>query len=252
VYNTGSVEADMVIEARADELEAMKINVAKTDYMINDFTDNGIDFSISNRYYSFQNLRLDNVRALYQIDNVATAIELCNILVGKLGIKQLYAEDVQRGLDLFFWPGRMQEIAPKLIVDGAHNSDAIHRFVESVEELEKGRGIALLFAVCEDKDYEPMIEELIERLDLDFVCVTSLDSNRGIAAEYIAKIFEYYLRKKAKASSISAVNCEVVAEDDINTALEYSTKAAAGRTLYCVGSLYLVGSLMETKKKENR
>jgi dihydrofolate synthase/folylpolyglutamate synthase len=243
VYNTGSVEADMVIESRADELEAMMINVAKTDYMINDFTDNGIDFSISNSYYSYQGLRLAGVRALYQIDNAATAIEICNVLLLRLGRERLEEEDVRRGLEMFSWPGRMEKLQPGVIIDGAHNSDAIHRFVESVEELEKGKSISLLFAVAEDKDYEPMIEELVGRLDIGYVCVTSLNSERGISAGYIAKIFEYYLKKKAKAAGTDAESFEVFAEDDIKKALESSIAAADGRTLYCVGSLYLAGSL---------
>jgi dihydrofolate synthase/folylpolyglutamate synthase len=245
VYNTGNIQADWVIEARADELGAVKINVAKTDYMINDFTDNGIDFSVSNRYYSYQGLKLSNIRALYQIDNAVTAIELCRALMEIQGRKRFEAEDVQKGLDLFFWPGRMEKLKSGVIIDGAHNSDAIHRFVESVEELEKGRSIAMLFAVAEDKDYEPMIEELVSRLNIGFLCVTSLDSTRGISAGYIAKIFEYYLKKKEKEDPADDAECEVIAEDDIKNAFEISTKVAAGRTLYCVGSLYLAGSLIE-------
>jgi dihydrofolate synthase/folylpolyglutamate synthase len=168
----------------------------------------------------------------------------------KLGRNKLTREDVQKGLDLFSWPGRMDRISPGVIIDGAHNSDAVHRFVESVEELEKGRPIALLFAVAEDKDYEPMIEELVDRLNIGYVCVTSLNSDRGISAGYIAKIFEYYLKKKEKNIS-NDEDCVVIAEDEIKNALEYSKRAAGGRQLYCVGSLYLAGSLIEEVQKEN-
>jgi dihydrofolate synthase/folylpolyglutamate synthase len=251
VYNTGSIEADEVIEKQADLLGAMKINVVKTDYMINDFTDNGIDFSISNSYYSYHELKLREVRALYQVDNAVTAIELCNALMTGFGRKLLEETEVQNGLDMFSWPGRMEIVEKGIVVDGAHNSDAIHRFTESVEELEKGKSIALLFAVAEDKDYEPMIEELVGRLNISYLCVTSLNSERGISAGYIAKIFEYYLRKKSKEFPDENVGCDVNVVDDIDEAYSVSKGAAGERTLYCVGSLYLVGNILETEEKEN-
>lgn len=241
VYNTGSVEADAVIDRIATEKNACQINVAKTDYMINDFTDNGIDFSVVNSYYNYQNIKLRKERALYQTDNATTAIVLCNKLMELWNEDYLPKDIIQDGLDAFFWPGRMEQLSDNVIVDGAHNLNAIYRFVESVRSIESG-GVCLLFAVAGDKDYEPMIEELCRSLDISFVCVTTLDSHRGISADYIAKIFDYYMKE---SDSVTAASYEILTEDDIEKALYISRMKAKeiGKSLYCVGSLYLIGSI---------
>lgn len=246
VYNTGSVEADAVIDKTAVQCKACQINVAKTDYMINDFTDNGIDFSLVNSYYNYQNMKLRDELALYQTDNAATAIVLCNKLMELLDEDYLSQSIVQKGLDDFFWPGRMERLSENIVVDGAHNLDAIYRFVESVRHAEPGK-VCLLFAVAGDKDYEPMIEELCNSLDIGFVCVTTLNSDRGISADYIAKIFGHYLKKNDNGPESSR---EILAEDDIEEAFYISEMKAKekGHTLYCVGSLYLIGSIKELRR----
>lgn len=79
VYHTGDEQADNIICEIADTLDADAINVAKTKYIINEITDKTIDFSVSGRYYSYDNLKI-NTCATYQIDNAVTAIEACHTL----------------------------------------------------------------------------------------------------------------------------------------------------------------------------
>ena len=243
IYNTGSKTADIVIENTASLLNTKAINVAKTDYIINEITHKTIDFSVHNSYYKYQKLILPVTGALYQIDNALTAIALCNeLFLNETGIEQ---EIIQKGLDKFLWQGRMESIHPKVILDGAHNLDAIERFVESVQEISGDKDIHLLFAVAGDKNYKPMIDTLCDKLRLGKVYITSINSKRGISAEHIAKIFEENFSKEQNRT------CTVLWDDDIKVMLKeaFDTVKNTDNTLFCVGSLYLIGSIKEIAKE---
>lgn len=238
VYHTGEPEADLVIEAQAELMHAQAINVAKTEYIINEFTDKTIDFSVYNRYYKYNNLILPAGGAAYQVDNALTAIEICNTLAGhEHAVSQ---ETLQSAFDMFAWPGRMERIHPNVVLDGAHNPNAIARFIESVNLGYADRELKLLFAVAGDKDYEPMIGQICEGLHVSEVYVTALDSSRGISSEYIAGLFRMYLAKKPEGKKIP-----VYSDDDIRSVFLRGVQSVKGTqgVLFCVGSLYLIGSL---------
>jgi len=240
IYNTGEMEADYVIEGEAENLNAEAINVAKNRYIINEIADKTIDFSIHNSYYKYNNLIINTV-ALYQVDNAATAITLCNKLLDKK--EGLDETIVNKGLAGFSWQGRMEQINTNVVLDGAHNIDAIKRFIECVNESYSYKTkINLLFAVAGDKDYEPMIEMLCQELPLSKVYVTSINSNRGISSDYIGALFKFYLGRYKEQGTYS-----VDSDDDIKGIYEqaYSTVRYTDDMLFCVGSLYLIGSIKE-------
>ena len=53
------------------------------------------------------------------------------------------------------WAGRMEEILPKVYVDGAHNVSAIQAFARSVPKNPDGN--IILFSAVKDKEYEEHI-----------------------------------------------------------------------------------------------
>ena len=234
--HTGSFEADVVIEERANALASETFNVANTEYIIDEITDKTIDFSVHSRYYNYNGLQLNSV-ATYQVDNAITAITAMHVLLGT----EITQEKIQLGLDDFVWPGRMEILEDNLVIDGAHNESAIERFTESVNRNYPTQKKKLLFAVAGDKDYEPMITYLISNLDITEVYVTSLDSARAISAEYIAALFREAAKKQGKTT------IRVSAENDIKTCLKqaYQSLETPGETLFCVGSLYLIGKIKD-------
>lgn len=238
VYNTGEQTADLVIEKRARELSSEAINVAKASYITNDLSDKSIDFSLCSSYYSYHDIKLNVNGALYQLDNAATAIEVCNTLFKESGI--IDEATIRKAMSLFFWAGRMERIGNRIIVDGAHNDDAIARYIEAIRLLSEDKSIILMFAVSADKDYASMIKHLSERLKLDRVYVTSLDSSRAVSAEAVSKIFVRYNGE-----------IDIVVDDNISSALIAGYKYAeeTDRMLFCVGSLYLVGSVKQIVKE---
>ncbi len=240
VYHTGSREADRVIEKQAMQLQAPMISVEKSKVIINEKSPHSIDFSVENRYYKYYSLRLRS-SALYQTDNAATAIAALHAMK----LPRVEEAWVRRGLEKFFWPGRMEYLRDNLIIDGAHNEDAMERFVETLCSMEQQEGCVpakqwkLLFAVSNDKDYDTMIRQLTEKLVFHTIYVTELHSNRGTAAEKVADLFRRCLGTDSQT--------RVVTGADIKQA---EAELQKEETLFAVGSLYLVGEIKAQIRSE--
>lgn len=126
----------------------------------------------------------------------------------------------------------MEEILPDIYIDGAHNINAVHRFTESV----KARGphrMAILFSAVREKDYEEMAAWLCRELNADYYVVTRIEDSRAEAAEKLAEVFAGYTDRP------------VVVRESPREALRYVREHQEGRTIYCLGSLYLAGMLKE-------
>lgn len=239
VFNTGDEQADKIICRIADTLGADAINVAKAKYIINEITDKTIDFSVSGSYYSYDNLKI-NTCAVYQIDNAVTAIEACHTLFSNTDLekKVMDAAVIKKSLKDFFWAGRMERIHERVILDGAHNLDAIKRFVETVKLTNQDKPIILLYGSSQDKDYENIIKYICDNLKLKKVYITQSSDERGLKPEIIGKIFDINIKDKS-ICHISDENIETSFKEAFYEAVREDTM------LYCVGSLYLVGSIEE-------
>lgn len=240
IYGTGHDNADAVIEEIAAKKNANAINVAKTKYIINEFTDKTIDFSVRNRYYNYDNLKLENGNALYQVDNAVLALDACYVLLNDDHMKKnVISEDVvKKGLLHFNWQGRMEHYGSRLVLDGAHNPDAIKRFAETVNACYGGTGISLFFAVSGDKDYITMADILCNELKLKNLYITTLQNERGTGAKAVADIFRNH---------VELGDTVVYASDDLRNLFQraYSKAEDENDILFCAGSLYLVGAIKE-------
>ena len=170
--------------------------------------------------------------APYQAMNAALAVKVLEIL----DISGVTADICKKALASVCWTGRMQQVAPDVWVDGAHNPGGIRAFVQAVKRQDPSH-IQLLFAAVSDKDYREMIRLLCTQLVLESVTVVRLKSERGLQADALAKQFE-----EAGCSRVTAF-------DSTKEALEHvlSGKKEEDR-LYMVGSLYLIGEILEDLK----
>ena len=89
-------------------------------------TENTIDFSINSSYYKDSLLRIADT-ADYQIYNAALAVVAAKVLLPGLD-----RESIQNGLLQMRWEGRMEEILPRVYVDGAHNPGAVEQICRRV------------------------------------------------------------------------------------------------------------------------
>jgi dihydrofolate synthase/folylpolyglutamate synthase len=231
VYNTGEAEADEVIEKCAKERGSKAVNVAKTE----------LSEELTEIVESFA----DRQTAAYQRDNACTAAVALAELFATLG-RDDANQCIKEGLEAFSWPGRMEEMAPGFIIDGAHNEDAAKRFVESAKILmEKGGydNLSLIFAVCEDKDYESIIRTLCLGLKLKNVYVAEINTARKTPADTIVELFRKYRPAGEYWNNYAFTGIE----DALQTAMAEKDERTLVMT---VGSLYLVGEIRSLIAKD--
>jgi len=108
-------------------------------------------------YGEYEDLTL-HLSGRYQIENVVTVLEAVKAL-RTLGA-DIFDDAVRRGLEAAKWPGRFQQVCaePLIIIDGAHNEDAVRRLRENVQIYLQGKRIIAVMGVFKDKDYRRMLE----------------------------------------------------------------------------------------------
>ena len=213
VYDNNDRAAGAVIAAAADRLGSAAYGLTAED---------------SYREVSFA--------APYQAMNAALAVKVLEVL----DIAGVTADVRKKALASVHWTGRMQQVAPDVWVDGAHNPGGIRAFIQAVKAQNLSH-IHLLFAAVSDKDYHEMIRLLCTELSPESVTVVQLKSERGLQADALAKQFE-----EAGCSRVTAF-------DSTKDALDHVlSEKKEGDHLYMVGSLYLIGEILEDLKSRKR
>ncbi len=221
-------EVTKVIETEAKKRQSPTFAVHNTNFNILKNSDKGIDFSLESKYYGYIRLTLSTC-ALYQMINVALAVRTVEILDETHIISK---EQVIEGVASTKWAGRMEEILPGVIVEGAHNADGIQAFVDSLKAIDH-KNNHLLFAVVSDKDYNTMIKILMEAGLFTRIAITKIEGTRAVELEELKEIFLKYTK-------------ELYLYEDVEKAiLDCLNEKKKEDRLYIVGSLYLVGLVKE-------
>lgn len=234
IFDGGQPEASAVIEGRAYFLDAPRYPVGEDDFVIRGSLDGGTGFLMSAWMRDGRNLDFAvPFEARYQARNAMLAVRTLEILRGS-GIA---VDDgaLRRGIRATRWPGRMEQAAPGLYLDGAHNPGGIAAFQEAVRDV-TGRTEKepyLLFAAVADKDYRSMAEAICRGIPWRGIGIARMKSGRGLDTAELAGVFR------------SFADCPVREYEDAETALADMRAAAEGQLLFCAGSLYLIGELRE-------
>lgn len=232
VYLDKREETSRVIEQTAAGLETPAIAVKKSQIGRPVMRKKSIDFSFSNGYYRYDNLIL-RTTAAYQTENASLAL----VAARSLKEERIADEAIRKGLYDAFWPGRMEEILPRVFLDGAHNEDGIEAFLTSVSaantEQEKAAGKRLLlFGVVADKQYDKMISRIAASQLFSHIAVTVLASDRSASIDKLKVAWAQY--KTADCSFHES------AEEAFHYIQSIQKEAD---TIYIAGSLYLVGQI---------
>lgn len=232
IYLDKREETSRVIEQTAAMLETTAIAVKKSQIGRPVMRKKSIDFSFSNGYYRYDNLILQTTAA-YQTENASVAL----VAARSLKEERIDDEAVRKGLYDAFWPGRMEEILPRVFLDGAHNEDGIEAFLTSVSaantEREKAAGKRLLlFGVVADKQYDKMIGRVAASQLFSHIAVTVLASDRSASIDKLKVAWAQY--KTADCSFHES------AEEAFHYIQSIQKEAD---TIYIAGSLYLVGQI---------
>ena len=97
----------------------------------------------------------------FQYRNAATALAALELIQPTFPVT---AEQVNHGLRTAYWPGRLEVIShsPLVILDGAHNPQALETLQAELPALVHGKRVKLLFAVMRDKDWRAMVPMLAQ------------------------------------------------------------------------------------------
>lgn len=225
-------EVMQVIKEIGARKHAKMVFVDEKKYTLEKIHDKSIDFSYKSRYYGYIRFCVFTC-ALYQVENASvalTAIEMFD--TGK----KVTLQNLINGILNTVWAGRMEEIAPNIYIDGAHNEDGMTAFLNTVIRKEKKGKNILLFSAVSDKDYNIMIQMLVRAKLFDEFVITKLQNMRGVSVNKMQHIFNKY---KVDTVTLYA---------DVKDAFAYVTQKK-NDTVYIVGSLYLAGQIKALLKE---
>lgn len=185
-----------------------------------------IDFSLHLLYYDYIGFTV-STSALYQVENASLAAQALALLRDG----RITAATLREGIREASWEGRMEEILPSVYVDGAHNIDGIHAFLETVGAHPCAGKRVLLYSSVRDKQYREAAAALSQAGLFARICPVQMRGERALPLaeledsfrQYTGDLKAYDTLKKAFAEQISHRN--------------------DGDEVYLVGSLYLAGEV---------
>ncbi|HIW84161.1 MAG TPA: bifunctional folylpolyglutamate synthase/dihydrofolate synthase [Candidatus Dorea gallistercoris] len=231
IFDGGNRQAAEVIREKAREKGAFCREISKNAFEILEVHRNDIAFSRRNAYDRDVTWHVP-LCGVYQVMNTEMALQAAEYLLRGERIRK---DRWIRAVADVKWEGRMEQAAPHLTLDGAHNPGAVEAFVQNVRRLwgetSGERRPVLVFAAAADKRYEEMVRCLCEKLDAKVYIATEFDDGRAVPAEELGRLFEKYTREK------------VLWRRTPKEALQAAFSLRGEGEVYCVGSLYLVGAV---------
>ena len=190
-------------------------------------------FSYQGQDWQFEELHL-GLRGPFQRDNAATALATLEYLQTHFPVSPT---QLRHGLQRTVWPGRFQIVSdhsdlaeqPLVILDGAHNPQAVTALVDALPSVLHGRRVTLLFGVMQDKDWRAMLPALATIADT--VIVTQVQNGRAEDPHLVQEAFSVW--------------CPTRVVSDARTACQsLVNELGADTALVVCGSLFLVGEVI--------
>ncbi|MBU0530230.1 MAG: bifunctional folylpolyglutamate synthase/dihydrofolate synthase [Nanoarchaeota archaeon] len=145
----------------------------------------------------------------------------------ELGIRE---DHITYGLKHVNWLGRLQYLEDNLLVDGAHNIEALDEMKQYVDSL--GRDVIIIFGVTGKRDAKDMIKHLPKHKQLIFTMADSANTN----------VDQGHL----KAVDPETIDAECIKIKDLKQALDHARSLQKnGELILVTGSIYLVGDVMK-------
>lgn len=228
-----------VIVEKAKKMDAEVIPVSDQEVGFFNFKNKTVDFSMRSGYYEYIRVCL-HTPAVYQRQNAALAVRVLEVLNGKLTEEERNAgritrEAIEEGLSAAHWSGRMEEVLPGVVIDGAHNEDGVSAFLESVAEDGCEGTRSLLFSVVSDKRAGAMAEQILKSGLFSMIAAAPMESGRSVTKEQLDKIWKGRAELHDSPEEAFASLIREKGEKDM---------------VYAAGSLYLAGQLLACRKND--
>jgi len=164
----------------------------------------------------------------HQVANAGLAVELARIAAAHVG-RALPPDAVRAGLADVAWPGRLERVAPDVLLDAAHNVEGARALAAALPALAGGRPTALVLSVVRDKDAAGILEALTPAISA--VIATQSANPRSLPVADLERV--------ARARS-----AKVLASRDPILALNLARRLVGhGGLVVVAGSIFLVGEL---------
>lgn len=168
----------------------------------------------------------------HQIFNASLALMVMDYFKDEFNLER---EAIKKSLAKAKNIGRLTTICknPRIIIDGAHNREAIDALIKFIDKLTYDK-LIIGFSVLKDKDYDYIIKSLSQKADK--LIVTSLDNPRAFEFEELLDISKKYFPNP-------------IALEDRKKAYQYAKNIAGPKDLviWC-GSLYLISEFINYEK----
>jgi dihydrofolate synthase/folylpolyglutamate synthase len=166
----------------------------------------------------------------HQLANAALAVALARAAAATLG-RTLAEADVRSGLREVHWPGRLERIAPDVLLDCAHNVEGARALAAALPEAPCR---VLVTSIVRDKDAAAMLSVLAPGFDR--VIITRSHSERAADPAALAALVK---RTRGGDRQVACLDDPVVAlaEGRRHAGL------APGGLVVVAGSIFLVGAL---------
>ncbi len=219
-----------VIKEKADKSYAPLVCVNKNATFFEDDTNEDMEKAFSYKALNgkiIHGLKPKN-QALYQRENISTAIEVINVLnYYEYGITD---EDIVSGINATYWPGRFEKVCdtPLVYMDGAHNPNGAVALKETIEYRLKDKKLTFVMGIFKDKDYKQVVKVMTPMADKVYTFTPV--NERGLSCEVLRE-------------EILPFNSEVYACESLDDALD---RAISG-VVYEEEAIIVFGSLSYLK-----
>jgi dihydrofolate synthase / folylpolyglutamate synthase len=183
----------------------------------------------------------------HQSRNAALARQALLALPAELRPTRRALED---GLARVEWPGRLEWLAPDVLVDAAHNEEGARALAASLPSLVQARPITLVVGVVADKDARAILQPLLPLATR--VIATTPPSPRALPAHELAAIVSSLAGEHSAAANARAIDGAAASARAIDAAAANAraidspaealaaARAEDGVTVVA-GSIFLVG-----------
>lgn len=220
VYFVDDTESKQVIYKVLEENHAKGIELGRDIILL----DNEQEFSFKYNDYDFNDIQL-KMLGYHQMQNASLALAAL-LEMHDLDIVNLDMNKTVHGVENVTWVGRIEVLQedPTIIIDGAHNKEAVDVLIKTIKENYADRKITVLFSCVDGKPIQYMVDELA-----------------SIADEFVVTEFDFY-RKKPVQEIYDAVNHPNLkqVDDYIKFVDQFN-----GDVLLCTGSLYFISYIKQ-------
>ncbi len=151
-----------IIQEHASAKNVQVSFIQKKDIIINDHSPQSTSFDYKNKKFSLPQ------GGSYQAQNAVLAIKACEDFSPAITY-----EAIQRGLDRWSWPGRMQLMKEDFFYDVAHNRNGIGMLVEDLRQIYNKKPIGVV--VLKKDKINPKLIEIFDQ-SFDKIIISTISS----------------------------------------------------------------------------